>query len=203
MSDNKDNKCSNKDGKCTASNTALLVLNYQQALYEKLKKPEATLNNTIKVINECRKQGIPIVYSVLQFRPQFHSIADSNKVFAEIKKNKLFITQENPVMAELQVDVANEPVIVTRRLSAFFNSELMSILNAKNIKHLIVVGLSTSQFVLSTVRSASDADYVITVVEDCCADTDADVHKMLMKVFENQACVTTTEKILSSCAQKN
>jgi len=37
---------------------------------------------------------------------------------------------------------------------------------------------------LSTVRWAADADYEILVLEDCCADADEEVHRVLMhKVF--------------------
>jgi len=43
----------------------------------------------------------------------------------------------------------------------------------------IVSGVSTSGVILSTVRWLADADFNITVIRDCCADRDHDVHTML------------------------
>jgi nicotinamidase-related amidase len=43
---------------------------------------------------------------------------------------------------------------------------------------------------LSTVRCAADAGYALIVLEDCCADTDEEVHRILMyKVFPRQGTV--------------
>jgi nicotinamidase-related amidase len=46
--------------------------------------------------------------------------------------------------------------------------------------------------VLSTVRQASDLDYRLIVVRDCCADPNAEVHAMLLDiVIAKQATVVT------------
>jgi nicotinamidase-related amidase len=50
--------------------------------------------------------------------------------------------------------------------------------------------------VLSTVRQASDLDYRLIVVRDCCADPDAEVHAMLLDiVIPKQAAVVTTAEL--------
>ena len=47
-----------------------------------------------------------------------------------------------------------------------------------------MLGLATSGIVLSTIRQAMDLDYQCTVVHDCCADLDDEVHRVLVeKVF--------------------
>ncbi len=46
--------------------------------------------------------------------------------------------------------------------------------------------------VLSTLRQAADLDFGLTVLRDCCADADPEVHRVLMeKVFPRQAEVTS------------
>jgi nicotinamidase-related amidase len=51
-------------------------------------------------------------------------------------------------------------------------------------------GIATSGVVLSTVRWAADADYEITVLSDCCANADEEVHRVLtQKIFPRQATV--------------
>jgi nicotinamidase-related amidase len=46
--------------------------------------------------------------------------------------------------------------------------------------------------VLSTTREAADKDYRITILSDCCADGDEEVHRVLTtKIFPRQADVMT------------
>jgi nicotinamidase-related amidase len=68
------------------------------------------------------------------------------------------------------------------------------ILRPRDIHTLVLSGIATSGVVLSTLRHAGDADYVLVVVRDCCSDQDAEVHSLLMdKIFARQATVTTSE----------
>jgi nicotinamidase-related amidase len=83
-------------------------------------------------------------------------------------------------------------VVVTKhRVSAFAGTDLEMVLRANGIETLVLAGIATSGVVLSTVRHAADSDYKLVVVEDCCSDRDAEVHRVLMeKVFPRQATVT-------------
>ncbi len=82
-------------------------------------------------------------------------------------------------------------------MSAFAGTDLEMILRANDIETLIVFGIATSGVVLSTVRHASDADYRLVVIKDCCADMDAEVHACLIdKVFPRQATVLSASEFL-------
>jgi nicotinamidase-related amidase len=84
-------------------------------------------------------------------------------------------------------------------VSAFAGTDLDMILRANGIETLVVAGIATSGVVLSTVRHAADADYKVVVVEDCCADRDAEVHRVLVgKVFPRQATIARAEELASS-----
>jgi nicotinamidase-related amidase len=97
----------------------------------------------------------------------------------------------------LVTPLPTEPVIVKRRVSAFYGTDLQVVLSGLGVKSLIVMGLSTSGAILSTVRWAADADYVMTVVEDGCMDTDETVHRVLMtSVLPRQAWVMTAEQVI-------
>jgi hypothetical protein len=52
----------------------------------------------------------------------------------------------------------------------------------------LVSGVSTSGVILSTVRWLADADFNITVIRDCCADRDHDVHTMLCNKVPTLSC---------------
>jgi nicotinamidase-related amidase len=55
------------------------------------------------------------------------------------------------------------------------------ILRAKEIDKLVLFGIATSDVVLSTLLEACDADYRTVVIADCCADTDAELHRVLIE----------------------
>jgi nicotinamidase-related amidase len=85
--------------------------------------------------------------------------------------------------------------VIKRRVSAFTGSDLEVILRAHGIQHIVLIGIATSGVVLSTVREASDKDYRLTVLADCCADGDEEVHRVLTtKVFPRQADVLTVDE---------
>jgi nicotinamidase-related amidase len=64
---------------------------------------------------------------------------------------------------------------------------------------LVLLGVATSGVVLSTLLHASDADYKILVVKDCCADLDLELHACLTeKFFPQRATVITADKLLKS-----
>jgi len=106
--------------------------------------------------------------------------------------------------SEVHPAVAPKPgdIVVTKhRVSAFAGTDLDMILRAGGIDTLVIAAISTSGVVLSTVRHAADADYRVVVVADCCADGDAEVHRVLTeKVFARQTTVTTAEGVVGAIA---
>ena len=88
-------------------------------------------------------------------------------------------TKVHPDIAPL----AGEVTVIKRRVSAFTGSDLEVVLRAFGIQHLVLTGISTSGVVLSTIREASDKDYRITVLADCCVDRDEEVHHVLTTKF--------------------
>lgn len=75
------------------------------------------------------------------------------------------------------------------------------ILRAKEIDTLVLFGIATSGVVLSTLLDAVDLDYRALVVADCCADRDAEVHKVLVeKFFPARGTVVSAAELLKSLA---
>jgi nicotinamidase-related amidase len=59
---------------------------------------------------------------------------------------------------------------------------------------IVMFGIATSGVVLSTLLEASDADYRLVVIEDCCADLDMELHSALIKrLFPARADVMSAE----------
>jgi nicotinamidase-related amidase len=90
-------------------------------------------------------------------------------------------------------------VVTKKRVSAFAGSDLQVVLRAQGIEELILTGIATSGVVLSTLRAAADMDYRLTVIADCCADRDDEVHRVLTtKVFPRQADVVSADEWIAA-----
>ncbi|HSS51314.1 MAG TPA: isochorismatase family cysteine hydrolase, partial [Thermoanaerobaculia bacterium] len=91
-----------------------------------------------------------------------------------------------------------EDIVVTKhRVSAFSGTDLEMILRANEIDTLILFGIATSGVVLSTVLEASDSDYRLFVVQDCCADLDEELHGCLLThLFPKRATVVSSSDLL-------
>jgi nicotinamidase-related amidase len=99
-------------------------------------------------------------------------------------------TEIHPAIAPQPTDI----VVTKRRVSAFRGSDLEVVLRAQGISHLVLCGIATSGVVLSTLREATDNPYQLTVLADCCVDSDEEVQRILLfKVFLRQAEVLQAE----------
>jgi nicotinamidase-related amidase len=64
----------------------------------------------------------------------------------------------------------DEPVIVKGKPSAFFGTQLHSMLTYHNVDTLVVTGMVTSGCVRATVDDAFSHDYRVIIPEECVAD---------------------------------
>jgi nicotinamidase-related amidase len=177
-------------------NTALLVMDMQAGIVAMLPDAANILNNVKNAIAKARGQKIPVIYVVVGFRQGAPEISLNNKTFAAAKERfagadmTAFMTVHEHIKPQ-----EGEVTVVKRRVSAFTGSDLEVVLRAYGIKHLVLTGIATSGVVLSTIREASDKDYGLTVLADCCADGDEEVHRVLTtKVFPRQADVVNVDE---------
>jgi len=172
-------------------NTALLVMDMQAGILAMFPDSTILVNNVKKAIATARNNNVPVLYIVVGFRNGAPEIGNNNKTFAAAKERFASVNMDEfMTVAPALGRLPDELVISKRRVSAFTGSDLEVILRAKGIQHIVLTGVATSGVVLSTVREAADKDYMITVLADCCADGDEEVHHVLTtKVFPRQADV--------------
>ncbi len=187
------------------SHTALLVMDMQKGIVTRFAQTSDALTPVRSAIDAARAAAIPVIYVVVGFRPGHPEISPRNKTFsvARLRQSPL-----SAAMTSMEVHPAIAPqptdIVVTKhRVSAFSGSDLEMILRAQELSHLVLCGIATSGVVLSTLREAADKDYQLTVLADCCFDSDEEVHRVLLsKVFPRQAEVidvgTWTAKLKSS-----
>ena len=177
-------------------NTALLVMDMQAGIVAMLPDTATLLSNVAKAIATARDKNIPVIYVTVGFRPGAPEVSLNNKGFAASKER--FATVDMNEFMTVHPDLApqaGEVTVIKRRVSAFTGSDLEVVLRAYGTQQLVLTGIATSGVVLSTVREAADKDYRLTVLADCCADGDEEVHRVLTtKVFPRQADVLTLDE---------
>jgi nicotinamidase-related amidase len=181
--------------------SALLVMDFQTAVVEMIAtEKDALLSRTAKLVETARHAGMRVIYVVVGFRAGYPEVSPRNQSFGPIRESGRFAHGSGGT--EVHPTVAPEPgevVITKHRVSAFAGTDIDMILRANGIETLVLAGIATSGVVLSTVRHGADADYQIVVVEDCCADRDPEVHRVLMeKVFPRQATVVKAEAVVGA-----
>jgi len=78
----------------------------------------------------------------------------------------------------------NEWVVDKRRLSAFFNTELDTILKGLDVETIVISGVLTNQCVAATTKDAMYRDYKTFMVEDCCGTTLPELHEPTIRMCE-------------------
>jgi nicotinamidase-related amidase len=172
-------------------NTALLVMDMQAGIVGNFSNATDLLPKVARAIASARENKIPVIYVTVGFRQGAPEVSMNNKGVAAVKERVAALNMDE--FTKIHPDMApqdGEFTVMKRRLSAFSGSDLELILRALGIQHMVLTGVSTSGVVLSTLREATDRDYRLTVLADCCADVDEEVHRVLTtKVFPRHSDV--------------
>jgi nicotinamidase-related amidase len=178
------------------AHTAVLGLDCQAGVVSIYAKPEEPfIERCSTVLQSARKAGMTVIHAKVGFRPGLPEVATRNRLFASIKSSpqhqKLFEGTSGAIHRLLGPE-PDDIVVTKHRISAFQGTDLQMVLRTKEIDTLVMFGIATSGVVLSTLLEACDADYRTVVIADCCADTDADLHRVLIeRLFPLRGEVTT------------
>jgi len=177
--------------------TALLVMDYQNGLFDRIDGGEALLAGARDAIGLIRDHGGTIGYVRVGFAD---GEAPSGTMGRRIgREAALTMFHADAPATQIHDEIAPQDgdiVVRKTRVGAFGTTDLHEQLQAKGIDTLILAGISTSGVVLSTVRDGHDLDYRLIILSDLCADPEADVHTFLVeRIFPRQADVITSGEL--------
>lgn len=184
--------------------TALLIADFYEAMMTTI--PHAVerdvVGKTAALQKAARDAGVMVCYCATVFRPGYPEIGARNKTFGQRKASgQPAVFDPLDVIHPIVAPVEGEVVVGKHRVNALYGTGLDVVLRANDIHNLIILGYATSGVVLSTVRYASDLDYNLFVVEDCCSDSDEEVHNFLTeRIFPRQAEVVQSADIIAALA---
>lgn len=183
--------------------TAVLSLDIQTALVAIYAKDSPDFMSTVpSVIAHCRKVHANLVHVRVGFRPGFPEVSERNRFLAAMKadpQHRQIFQGELGAIHPAVAPESEEVVITKHRVSAFQGTDLGIILRSKEIDTLVLFGIATSGVVLSTALEATDLDYRVFVVKDCCVDLDSEVHSCVLdKLLTGRTTVLTAGQLIEN-----
>jgi nicotinamidase-related amidase/predicted MFS family arabinose efflux permease len=185
------------------SNTALLLMDYQNAIVGSLADAEPVLDRARQALDWARKNEVQVVYVRVAFAPEdYANVPTHSKTFAQVAKSKYLADGSPEAALHDSLEVRDGDIHARKtRFGAFSTTDLYADLHARGVDTLVIAGVSTSGVVLSTLRDAGDRDFRILVLADATADHDPEVHRVLIeKVFPHQADIVQTDDLVALSA---
>ena len=151
------------------------------------------------LVGLMRQLGRPIIWVRQEFEP------DLRDAFPEMKAKGIRITIKGTVGCEIAADLAtvpSDPVVIKKRYSAFFGTELDQMLSRLRPDVLILAGINTHACVRMTAIDAYQRDWKIIMAADCVDSYDPEHHDISMKYMKDKiATVMTNQEIRSALAR--
>ena len=160
---------------------ALLVIDMLQEYFRggPLGEHRAALVDSLnRLLAEFRSRGLPIIWVRQEFR---EDLADA---FLVMKRRDISITIAGTIGAQILPELArheSDAVVVKKRYSAFFGTDLDQQLAALMPRMLVVSGINTHACVRTTVIDAYQRDMDVVVATDCVGSYDREHHEVTLR----------------------
>ncbi len=152
------------------------------------------LERAATAIDRARTAAIPVIYVVVGFSQDYSEWPSESPIFAEARDaRKLVIGTWATQIHDAVKPADGEPIMVKRRISPFFGTELDLVLRTRGIDTLLLSGVSTDLVVLATARDGHDRDYQVEVLADATAAATTELHNAALTVIARTATVTTVD----------
>jgi nicotinamidase-related amidase len=168
------------------SRTALLVMDYQPGILNRMEDPDALAAKARAAIDTMRGAGATIGYVRVAFTEADLEAMPDGAPMARVKAMPAGSMDADSPATQVDERVApQEGDIVVRkvRVGAFGTTDLDEQLRARGVDTLVLAGISTSGVAISTLVEAHDRDYRLFVLADATADPDAELHASLIGGF--------------------
>ena len=191
-----------KDLKLDVSKTAVLAMDFQERIVSMnaMAKERGVIQKAKAVLDNARGAGLPIIHIVIQFREGYPEVSYRNRMFSGVKQMGLFVIGQEETKIHKDLAPVEGDIVVSRpRVNAFYNSDLQSVLASKEVNTLVLMGIATNWVVEGTARYATDADYRVIVLEDCCAGISVEAHDFsITNILSAIAEVYSSEEFLAN-----
>lgn len=169
--------------------TALLIIDMQNDFVLenapfRVKDALDVVDNVKKVLETFRAENLPILHIVRVHRNDGADVEITRKQIFSKTPFAVEGTKGAEIIGQLKPK-ENEYVIKKIRMSAFFNTDLDSILRSLSVKNIVVVGIQTPTCVRATAFDAVAYNYNTWLVEDAVAGQSQKIHEANVRDMKN------------------
>jgi biuret amidohydrolase len=147
------------------------------------------------VLETARKVGLFVIHTREGHRPDLADLPTAKKERGHLKTGigdigpmgRILVRGEvgHDIIPELY-PIEGEPVVDKPGKGAFYDTDLLGILRNRDIKTLIVCGVTTEVCVHTTVREANDRGFDALVPEDCTASYFPEFKRVALEMVKAQ-----------------
>ncbi len=149
-----------------------------------------------KAIAWARKNTIPVAHVKVGFSANYIECPKHSPIFSKAPENNLFKLNEWGCEFHEDMDVrAEDKIIIKHRVSAFYNTDLETVLRAHDINTIYLSGVATNMAVELTAREAHDRDYQVVVIGDACGSWNEEMHQTALSILSKLAKVISVDEL--------
>lgn len=179
--------------------TALLCLDMHNVIVQRVPdgQREKLVPTVKRVLDGARRAGVQVIYVEVGRRREFMSPRNRFTGATGFVTNPAEIAQAMKIV-EAVAPLEHEPIVRKPRISAFYGTELQSMLASRDMGTIVLTGVATNFVVESTARYAADADYRVVVLEDCCGAFSVEEHACAISAMNHLVEIASSEDFLAS-----
>lgn len=164
---------------------ALVVIDMLNDLFQREPRLAQHRDRLVASINDLASGFRRLRSPVIWVRQEFAS--DLSDAFLKVKRDGIRVTiagsTGSQLLPELQLDEGDE-VIVKKRYSAYFGTELDDLLHRFQTGTLVIAGINTHACVRMTAIDAYQRDLEVFVASECIASYDEEHHEVTRRYLE-------------------
>ena len=196
--------------KISAANTALMIVDMQNGFCHPdgsfaglgfdISMFAGAIEGCAKLVRAAHACDVPVIYTRYVYQPGYQDGGLlTNELFPAIKEsNHLAAGSWDADIVDELTPEDHDLVIEKSRYSSFYGTRLEPILSNKQIKSLVVAGVTTNMCVESTVRDASQRDYYTYTVSDATGEQSLERHNQALHTIAfGFGWVVTTADVLA------
>ena len=166
-------------------NPILIVIDMQQDFLKDWAptRRHSLVNSINELLSIARSSGCPVVWVRQEFEP------DLRDAFTEMRTKGIRVTIKgtsgSQIIPELSLDVS-EAVVIKKRYSAFFGTNLDQILGRRQPDVLILAGINTHACIRTTAIDAYQRDLHVVLASDCVDSYDREHHDISLRYMQGK-----------------
>ncbi|MEO8668106.1 MAG: isochorismatase family cysteine hydrolase [Bauldia sp.] len=158
---------------------------------------EAFLAASARALAAARKKGWTIAHVHIGFADDYSDLPWNSRLFRKAADFGAVKRGSWGAAPFAGFEPLPGEIVISRPCnSAFHNTGLEALLRQAGVDRLHVMGLATQFSVESTVRAASDMNYRVAILADCCAAADMDAHRASLKTLAMLADIIMSDTLV-------